>query len=196
MRQISTVILISSLLVLFTIGVLVMPAAAETSVQQSSSGDVDQNAQVSGGDMQVQQESNVRTETDGTVVEQHSELAASKEAGEPAQVERDTDRRVINPGNASVTYDIDQTVTEDGDTLTAGQQVTQSVDDFATELAEEITGERTETVQATTEDSDATANAAASSDNADEDTVRQGNPLAFLSGVADALGDFLPFLSG
>ncbi len=156
MRVIRVPIVLVSILLL--VGLLVSPVTAETSVDQSSSSSVDQNANVNGGDMDVHQESSSRTETNDALVEQQAELNATKEAGEEAEVERTIDRNVENPENASITYDSNQTVTEDGDSLTTWQGVRQAIDD--TNIGERSEQMETAQVPETMDDAAATEDTA------------------------------------
>jgi hypothetical protein len=180
MRHYASVVFVG---ILVSFGFLVSPVTAETSVQQSSSATVNQNAQVSGGSTHVEQDAHVRTETGDTVVERSAELEATKKTGEPVQVERDTDRHTVNPENASVSGDIDQSVTTDDGTLSTGQQVTQSVTD-RTE-AEEQEAESAAYADADTA-TDTAKDTTAASTTPQKQTVRQE-----MSGVVTTVIDTL-----
>lgn len=197
MSQVRTVTRLSHLALLIAMVVLVLSAfaAAETSVQQNSGASVEQNANVEGGDMQVEQESNVRTETDDALVEQRSEQSVTKEAGEPAQVERNVERNVEGD-NDSITFDIDQQVTEGDNSLSASQDVDQQVDNDRTVGEDEAAQESTSTQRSSTNAETDTTRAQSDTTSADVNPMRQGGSLVLLQHAVEALQNVLQGLVG
>lgn len=177
--------------VLVLLGVMISAVAAEASVEQSSNSGVEQNTHVEGGDMHVEQESSVRTETNDALVEQRAEMTADKEAGEPAQVERDTDRRVVNPNNESISTDINQELTEGEDSMTLSQQVRQAVNDDGAPVsnAEQTIGEAANAdVNAVQTETESSSHTAETSDT-EMNPLRQGGSFTLLMQAIDTLSD-------
>lgn len=182
----------TALTIVLLLGFMTAAVSAETAVRQSSDSNVDQSASVSGGDARVEQESSVRTETNDALVEQHAEMEATKEEGEPAQVERDVDRRVVNPENDSISYDIDQRVVDGNNSLQTSQRVFQAVQDAGNttvaETGETIESTRAEADTLNGQDSGATAE---TDTDASASPLRQGGSFTLFMQAATTIGDVL-----
>lgn len=104
----------ASVLILGTLLVSSMAAASAS---------IEQNAQTSGGDVEIEQESTVVTETGDKRVEHRSEQNVSKEPGKPAQVERTIERNVTGVENGSVNFNVQRSVDELDGGVNASQRI-------------------------------------------------------------------------
>lgn len=173
--------------------VLVLSLAAMGSAGDGSSdsnANIEQNANVDGDRMEINQESHVTTSDGDNTVEEHSEQRVTKESGEDAEVERSSER-FVDGEEDETGPNIEQNVDEDDGSLSVSQQhSTDATGADTTEPDADTDADTVAEVEAEYGDAESAGDtvdtAEAGTDAADTEVspLRQGGSLAIVQNLA------------